>query len=45
LPYGDQCHAGEYGQAEFYGWPEDKARQVSKPERADFGQFVHDKRY
>ncbi len=45
LPYADQRHVGEYGKAEFYGWSEDKARQVSKPERADFGQFIRDKRY
>ena len=45
LPYGSQRYADEYGQAAFYGWSEDKARQVSKPERAEFGQFVRDKRY
>jgi len=26
-----------------YGWSEDKARQYSKPERADFGAFVRAK--
>ncbi len=45
LPYGDQRYDAEYGRAEMYGWSEDKARQVSKPERADFGKFVRDKRY
>jgi nitroreductase/FMN reductase [NAD(P)H] len=29
-----------YGVVEGYGWSEDKARQVSVPERADFGAFV-----
>ncbi len=45
MPYDTQRYTGEYGQAAFYGWSEDKARQVSKPERADFGAFVRDKRY
>ncbi len=45
LPYDAQRYAAEYGHAEFYGWSEDKARQVSKPERANFGKFVRDKRY
>lgn len=31
-----------YGEAEFYGWSEDKARQVAVRERADFGAFVRD---
>jgi len=29
-----------YGEAKFYGWSEDKARQVSTPEREKLGQFV-----
>ncbi len=37
---GDQRHAAEYGRADFYGWSEDKARQYSKPQRADFGAYV-----
>lgn len=45
LPYGNQRYSDDYGQAEFYGWSEDKARQVSKPERSDFGRFIRDKRY
>ena len=36
----EQRHRREYGTAAFYGWSEDKARQVSKSERADFGRFV-----
>jgi nitroreductase/FMN reductase [NAD(P)H] len=39
-PYRRQRHADECGTAEFYGWSEDKARQYSKPQRADFGAFV-----
>ena len=30
----------QYGVADFYGWSEDKARQVSVTERADFGNYV-----
>jgi nitroreductase/FMN reductase [NAD(P)H] len=32
-----------WGQAEFYGWSEDKARQYGVPQRADFGAFVRAK--
>ncbi len=42
-PYSRQRYADEYGTADAYGWSEDKARQYSKPERADFGQFVRAK--
>ena len=42
-PYPSQRFAEEYGRSESYGWSEDKARQYSKPERADFGRFVRDK--
>lgn len=42
-PYRTQRFAAEYGKAPDYGWSEDKARQYSKPERADFGQFVRGK--
>jgi hypothetical protein len=30
----------DLGVAPFYGWSEDKARQYSVPERADFGAYV-----
>jgi nitroreductase len=40
IPDEKQKHADDYGVADFYGWSEDKARQVSKPERDDFGKFV-----
>ena len=42
-PYARQRHTGEYGTATPYGWSEDKARQYSKPQRADFGAFVRHK--
>jgi nitroreductase/FMN reductase [NAD(P)H] len=39
-PYRNQRDPARYGQAEFYGWSEDKARQYAVPQRADFGAFV-----
>lgn len=39
-PYRRQRHIERYGQTAFYGWSEDKARQYSVPERADFGAFI-----
>jgi nitroreductase/FMN reductase [NAD(P)H] len=39
-PYSTQRFVEEFGQSKNYGWSEDKARQYSKPERADFGTFV-----
>ena len=44
-PYRKQRHADRYGNADFYGWSEDKARQYSVPERADFGGFVRSQRF
>ncbi len=32
-----------WGEAAFYGWSEDKARQYGVPQRADFGAFVRSK--
>lgn len=40
IPRENQRHTEEYGEAEFYGWSEDKARQVSKPEREKLGAFL-----
>lgn len=37
-----QRMADVYGDAEFYGWSEDKARQVSTPEREDFGAYIRE---
>jgi nitroreductase/FMN reductase [NAD(P)H] len=34
---------GRWGEAAFYGWSEDKARQYGVPQRADFGAFVRKK--
>jgi nitroreductase/FMN reductase [NAD(P)H] len=42
-PYRNQREPERFGQAEFYGWSEDKARQYAKPQRADFGAFVRGK--
>jgi nitroreductase len=35
-----QRDTGRWGEAPFYGWSEDKARQYATPQRADFGAFV-----
>ena len=32
-----------WGEAPFYGWSEDKARQYGVPQRADFGAFIRKK--
>ena len=40
LPYRRQRRAEQFGEAAFYGWSEDKARQYAVPERADFGAFI-----
>ncbi len=42
-PYARQRHTGEYGTTTPYGWSEDKARQYSEPQRADFGAFIRHK--
>ena len=42
-PYRKQRYADRYASVDFYGWSEDKARQYSVPERADFGAFIRDK--
>jgi len=41
-PYRRQRHADRFPDAAFYGWSEDKARQYSAPERADFGDFIRE---
>ena len=40
LPYRKQRYADCYADADFYGWSEDRARQYSVPERADFGAYI-----
>ena len=42
-PYRRQRLVERFGAAERYGWTEDKARQYSEPQRADFGEFVRSK--
>jgi nitroreductase len=42
-PYGRQRAVERWGQAEFYGWSEDKARQYAEPLRSDFGAFLRAK--
>jgi nitroreductase len=42
-PFRNQREPERFGQVEFYGWSEDKARQYAKPQRADFGAFVRGK--
>lgn len=44
-PYRKQRYADRYESADFYGWSEDKARQYSVSERADFGAFIRSKRF
>jgi len=39
-PYRRQRNANRYPDVGFYGWSEDKARQYSVPERADFGAYI-----
>jgi nitroreductase/FMN reductase [NAD(P)H] len=38
--YDTQRLTGIFGESAAYGWSEDKTRQYSQPERADFGAFV-----
>ena len=45
IPYRRQRHVKRLGEAPFYGWSEDKARQYSVPERADFGAFIKGKKF
>ncbi len=40
IPESEWREVERYGKPELYGWSEDKARQVSTPERDDFGAFV-----
>lgn len=42
-PYAQQRGVDAFGTADPYTWSEDKARQYSRPERADFGAFVRAK--
>ena len=42
-PYRRQRSPERWGEADFYGWSQDKARQYGVPTRADFGAFVRGK--
>jgi hypothetical protein len=43
-PYRHQWNTDRWGDASFYGWSEDKARQyAAEPMRTDFGSFVRGK--
>jgi len=42
-PYRTQRYPDKFGVSDSYGWSEDKVRQYSVPERADFGAFVRRK--
>jgi nitroreductase len=42
-PYRRQRAIEHWGEAEFYGWSEDKARQYAEPLRSDFGAFLRAK--
>jgi nitroreductase/FMN reductase [NAD(P)H] len=42
-PYARQRAPQRWGQATFYGWSEDKARQYAEPLRTRFGQYVRAK--
>jgi len=41
-PYRRQRNPERWGQAPFYGWSQDKARQYAEPTRTDFGAFVRE---
>ncbi|MEM7018725.1 MAG: nitroreductase family protein [Pseudomonadota bacterium] len=42
LPADRQKYKKDFGMAAFYGWSEDKARQMAKEERATVGQFARE---
>jgi nitroreductase len=42
-PYRQRRNVDHWGEAPFYGWSEDKARQYAEPTRTDFGSFVRNK--
>jgi nitroreductase len=42
-PYRRQRNVARWGEAPFYGWSEDKARQYAEPTRTGFGGFVRGK--
>lgn len=42
-PYAQQRFPEVFGTSDSYGWSDDKVRQYSQPERADFGAFIRAK--
>lgn len=44
-PYKKQRGVKRFGEAPFYGWSEDKARQYAEPQRMDFGAFIRRKQF
>jgi len=44
-PYSKQRDIKRFGEAPFYGWSEDKARQYAKPQRADFGAYIRRRQF
>jgi nitroreductase/FMN reductase [NAD(P)H] len=42
-PYRRQRNVDRWGEAPYYGWSEDKARQYAEPTRSNFGSFVRGK--
>lgn len=40
IPESDWRQVERFGKPSLYGWSQDEARQVSVPERQDFGAFV-----
>ncbi|MEM8689122.1 MAG: nitroreductase family protein [Pseudomonadota bacterium] len=42
-PITAQRDVASFGEADHYGWTEDKARQYAKPEREQFGAFIREK--
>ena len=44
-PYKKQRGVKRFGEAPFYGWSEDKARQYAEPQRVDFGAFIRRKQF
>lgn len=45
FPLRRQRYANLYPDVELNGWSEDKARHYSVPERADFGEFIRNKKF
>lgn len=45
FPYRKQRNIARFGEAEEYGWSEEKARHYAEPERADFGAYVKRRRF